>query len=332
MSPKPKETQMPEQAVLEADVVEEPRATELVPTGGVALLGPDDAAAMKRASALANDLKRFVESQDLVKSIGNSDHLEVGAWQWIGGVLNVRPITGDPERVILEDPTDNTYDIGYVCKTVLHDINGNPIGSGTGRCFRSEENWEDAEEYAIASMSETRSIGKAFRNSFGFIAKAAGFDPTPAEEMSGVPAAAQRGHAGAGRRQKRSGGSAPQPTRSAPKASNSKDQGAPAKRRNGGGSSASESQQRLIHVRWKQADGREKPQDDDGTPMYLRAVVHWVTGQGQISEIPKKQVDDVLEAIADWEANIDAILGAANDEDAPHGAEAREIVAAYLED
>jgi hypothetical protein len=32
-------------------------------------------------------------------------------------------------------------------------------------------------------MAQTRAIGKAYRNTFGFIAKAAGFEATPAEEM-----------------------------------------------------------------------------------------------------------------------------------------------------
>jgi hypothetical protein len=42
------------------------------------------------------------------------------------------------------------------------------------------------EEYAVASMSQTRAIGKAYRNLLGFVMKSAGYADTPAEEMDGV--------------------------------------------------------------------------------------------------------------------------------------------------
>src|SRR6185369_14512327 len=39
------------------------------------------------------------------------------------------------------------------------------------------------DEYAIASMAQTRAIGKGFRNLLGWLMKAAGVEATPAEEM-----------------------------------------------------------------------------------------------------------------------------------------------------
>ena len=41
------------------------------------------------------------------------------------------------------------------------------------------------DEYAILSMAQTRAIGKAFRNLIGWVIKMAGYESTPAEEMSG---------------------------------------------------------------------------------------------------------------------------------------------------
>lgn len=62
---------------------------------------------------------------------------------------------------------------------------GKVIGAGEAICSDKEMRGGKkvrSDEYAIASMAQTRATGKAFRNSFAWIMKMAGYETTPAEE------------------------------------------------------------------------------------------------------------------------------------------------------
>jgi hypothetical protein len=88
-------------------------------------------------------------------------------------MLGVTPAAVKTRRV--EDGWEATVD--------LCDRTGRVVGAGSAECLESEKTWKGRDDYARKSMAQTRAIGKAYRNTFGFIAKAAGFEATPAEEM-----------------------------------------------------------------------------------------------------------------------------------------------------
>lgn len=72
----------------------------------------------------------------------------------------------------------------YECTTEVRRASDNTLVSiGTAVCSNMERNKATFEEYAIASMAQTRSMGKAYRNLLGFVMKSAGYQDTPAEEM-----------------------------------------------------------------------------------------------------------------------------------------------------
>ncbi len=60
---------------------------------------------------------------------------------------------------------------------------GREVGWGEGRCARSESNWADRDDYALASMAQTRAQSKALRQPLGFVVGLAGYATTPAEEL-----------------------------------------------------------------------------------------------------------------------------------------------------
>lgn len=68
---------------------------------------------------------------------------------------------------------------------IVNSITGKKVGSGFGVCSNIEISKVSFDEYAVHSMSQTRSIGRAFKNVIGFIMKSAGYAPTPTEEMDG---------------------------------------------------------------------------------------------------------------------------------------------------
>lgn len=75
----------------------------------------------------------------------------------------------------------------YSCKTIIKRIGTEEvISQGVATCSNLEKLKATFEQHAVASMCQTRSIGKAYRNLLGFIMKSAGYQDTPAEEMQGV--------------------------------------------------------------------------------------------------------------------------------------------------
>ncbi len=60
---------------------------------------------------------------------------------------------------------------------------GAVIGFGSAICSNVEAKKKGFDEYAVLSMAQTRAIGKAYRNSIGWVMKLAGYEATPKEEM-----------------------------------------------------------------------------------------------------------------------------------------------------
>lgn len=148
------------------------------------VFGTDDPmVVMRRTSEVAQGLKEFIQQQGLSKRIGNSDHIQVEGWQMLGMMLGCTAVVTSTARVDHDGA-------GWEAVAELRDRTGRVIGAGEGECLKSETRWRSADDYAVRSMAQTRAIGKAFRSVFGFIAKAAGYAPAPAEEMpADTPAA-----------------------------------------------------------------------------------------------------------------------------------------------
>lgn len=74
----------------------------------------------------------------------------------------------------------------YECQCdIIRLSDGVKVSSGTGFCSNLELGKAEFDEYAVNSMSQTRSVGKGYRNIIGYIMNEAGYENTPAEEMDG---------------------------------------------------------------------------------------------------------------------------------------------------
>lgn len=88
------------------------------------------------------------------------------------------------DKIVKEITTDY---YNYRCGCVVENtISGIRVGSGFGLCTNLELAKSSFDEYAVHSMSQTRAIGRAFKNVIGFIMKASGYAETPLEEMDGT--------------------------------------------------------------------------------------------------------------------------------------------------
>jgi hypothetical protein len=132
------------------------------------------------AHASAKMLMDIVRVNNWAKRLGgSSDHLQYEAWQTVGKYYSYTVRTHDAEYVEL----GGTW--GFKAKaTVVNEITGVEVGSADAFCMSDEQNWRSKPKFQLASMAQTRAGSKALRQILGFVVALAGYNPTPAEEMT----------------------------------------------------------------------------------------------------------------------------------------------------
>jgi hypothetical protein len=127
---------------------------------------------------LAVDLAKFIKENNLYQNIQGKEYVNVEGWQYAGSRLGILPVV---EQVI-NMSTDT--ELKYQAKVNLLNLRTEQVvGAGFAICSNKEQGKKFYQEFAIASMAQTRAIGKAYRNALAWIIRAAGYEPTPAEEM-----------------------------------------------------------------------------------------------------------------------------------------------------
>jgi hypothetical protein len=127
---------------------------------------------------LAVDLAKFIKEQKLFHNIQGKEYNNVEGWQYAGNRLGILPIMKELVNISTEE------ELKYRCHVELINLRTDKIvGSGFAICSNKESGKKYYQEFAIASMAQTRAIGKAYRNILAWIIRAAGYEPTPAEEM-----------------------------------------------------------------------------------------------------------------------------------------------------
>ncbi len=128
--------------------------------------------------SLATDVAKYIKELKLYQNIQGKEFVNVEGWQYAGSRLGIVPVM---EQVI-NVSTDT--EIKYQAKVILLNLStGQTVGAGFAVCSNKEQGKKFYQEFAIASMAQTRAIGKAYRNILAWIIRAAGYEPTPAEEM-----------------------------------------------------------------------------------------------------------------------------------------------------
>ena len=127
---------------------------------------------------LAKDLAKFIIDNKLSTTVQGKEFVNVEGWQYAGSRLGIVPIV---EHVI---NVSSPEEMKYQAKVTLFDLrHGTTVGAGFAVCSNKESGKKFYQEFAIMSMAQTRAIGKAYRNCLAWIIRAAGYEPTPAEEM-----------------------------------------------------------------------------------------------------------------------------------------------------
>jgi hypothetical protein len=133
--------------------------------------------AFEKSLELAGTLTKFIKERNLTSNIKGKDFVQVDGWQFAGSQLGIVPILTSLENQSNEKEYKYRAEVDLVRLT-----DGMKVGKGIAICSNKESTKKNFEEYAIASMAQTRAEGKAFRMFLSWLIKAAGFEATPAEE------------------------------------------------------------------------------------------------------------------------------------------------------
>ena len=142
------------------------------------------------ATNVANTLAPLVRSQGLVvkglnRGNAEAEYVTVEGWEVLGTFLGIVPVT----TIIKEVKNSKDRTVGYVARATLYQnpvIENDEIVGGTviARAeAQADKSGFQKDLFAIASMAQTRALGKAYRMGLSWIMKMAGFEGTPAEEM-----------------------------------------------------------------------------------------------------------------------------------------------------
>ena len=172
--------------------VEQPVQATQAPLPDYAILNPEIPMSAKVAVAtnVANVLAPLVRDQGLtVKGLNRSnkeaEYVMVEGWEVLGTFLGIAPVT-----TIIEDiKNDKGRIIGYKARATLYQnpiVENDEIVGGTiiARAeAQADRSGFQKDLFAIASMAQTRALGKAYRMGLSWIMKMAGFEGTFAEDM-----------------------------------------------------------------------------------------------------------------------------------------------------
>ena len=183
---------------VKVEVVDQEPTTEIVEVNNgqslpdYAILNPDIpmTAKVDVATNVANTLAPLVRSQGLtVKGLNGrnkeAEYVTVEGWEVLGTFLGIVPVT----TIIDEIKNDKDRIVGYKARATLYQnpiIENDEIVGGTV-IARAEATADRSgfqkDLFAIASMAQTRALGKAYRMGLSWIMKMAGFEGTFAEDM-----------------------------------------------------------------------------------------------------------------------------------------------------
>lgn len=161
--------------------MEEPKYLEIVDkNAGEMALPPTPEDLLVAASEAAKALERVIQLNERPPIMFNGKrYLEFPHWMTIAKFYHVTVRTFDAIYAEIGGVA------GFKAKAeAIDEKTGQIVGSAEAYCLRDEPNWKSKPTFQLASMAQTRAASKALSNKFRFVAIVAGYEGTPAEEMT----------------------------------------------------------------------------------------------------------------------------------------------------
>lgn len=140
---------------------------------------------IQQATYWAKSLMDIVEKCGMSKNLGGKKYLEVEGWLMISEFAHVKAVV---EWVREWKDTDESILKGYEARVQLFNDAGEIVGAGESSCgldaFPCRGKQGTEKDKAAKSAAQTWATSRALRNKFSYVAKMAGYQAVPAEEMS----------------------------------------------------------------------------------------------------------------------------------------------------
>lgn len=130
------------------------------------------------ATLAAKELTKIVASREKKLVLGGKQYLYFEDWQTLGKFygLTAKVVSSNEIR-------EDGKLIGFLAYAVVL-ANDIEVSAADAECTYDEPNWRAKPRFQLRSMAQTRACAKALRNCLGWVAVLAGYEPTPAEEMT----------------------------------------------------------------------------------------------------------------------------------------------------
>jgi hypothetical protein len=157
---------------------------QALPTVHELTLSRDPQKALLEASKAAKALQEVVKKARLIQRIGDRDHLRVEAWQTLGAFYGVTADIEWTKPITQPSPTYTgpaTYGFEARAVALWH---GQHISAAEAECRTEESNWKGKPLFQLKAMAQTRATARALRHVLAWVVVLAGYEATPAEEMT----------------------------------------------------------------------------------------------------------------------------------------------------
>lgn len=144
-------------------------------------VGKDPELVLSEAKKACIALTKVIDGRKKKLILNDKTYLFNEDWQTIGKFYNLCAQSHDAE------PFEVGRIEGAKATADIMNINtGMIVGSAIAYCMRDEPNWQKKPWFQLASMAQTRACSKAFKNVLAWVVVLAGYEPTPAEEMTDI--------------------------------------------------------------------------------------------------------------------------------------------------
>jgi hypothetical protein len=144
----------------------------------------EPAVVLAEAQRAAAALKDVITRKQKPVVFAGEQYLEFEDWQTVGRFYGITA------RVLPESVRYVEYGdvVGYEATAeAYHAESDRVLSIASSMCLSDELNWRRKPLFQLRSMAQTRCCAKALRNILSWVVVLAGYRPTPAEEIDGVP-------------------------------------------------------------------------------------------------------------------------------------------------
>ena len=144
----------------------------------------DPGVVLAEAQRAAVALKDVISHKPKPVFFQGEQYLEFEDWQTVGRFYGITARVR-PESVRFVEYGDVP---GWEATAeAFHAQTGMVLSTAVSMCLKDEANWRNKPLFQLRSMAQTRACAKVLRNVLSWVVVLAGYRPTPAEEMHGVP-------------------------------------------------------------------------------------------------------------------------------------------------